>query len=127
MAIGCAAMALCFALLMVPAMAVDGGQKVSVLWLVAAMALLTVGELYLAPVGLSLFSRAAPAKLASLMMAVNYLSNFAGNYLAGYLGHFWAGMHKAAFFGMIAAIGAGASVAIFALSFVLNPILNRRA
>jgi POT family proton-dependent oligopeptide transporter len=127
MAIGCAAMALCFALLMVPAMAVDGGQKVSVLWLVAAMALLTVGELYLAPVGLSLFSRAAPAKLASLMMAVNYLSNFAGNYLAGYLGHVWAGMHKAAFFGMIAAIGAGASVAIFALSFVLNPILNRRA
>jgi len=123
MAIGCAATALCYAMLMLPAVSIDAGQKVGVLWLVAAMALLTVGELYLSPVGLSLFSKAAPAKLASLMMGVNFLSNFAGNYLAGYLGSFWAGMPKTAFFGMVAAISACTSVAIFALSRVLNPIL----
>jgi POT family proton-dependent oligopeptide transporter len=98
---------------------------VGVIWLVAAMALLTTGELYLSPVGLSLFSKAAPAKLASLMMAVNFLSNFAGNYLAGYLGSFWAGMPKATFFGMIAGVSGATMLAIFALSRVLNPILAR--
>jgi POT family proton-dependent oligopeptide transporter len=125
MAIGCAVMALCFGLLMFPAMSIDAGRKVSVLWLVAAMALLTVGELYLSPVGLSLFNKAAPAKLASLMMGVNFLSNFAGNYLAGYLGSFWEGMPKTQFFGIIAGISAATALAIFALSRVLNPILQR--
>jgi len=127
MAIGCAATALCYAMLILPAIAVDGGAKVTVLWLVAAMALLTIGELYLSPVGLSLFSKAAPAKLASLMMGVNFLSNFAGNYLAGYLGSFWSGMSKTSFFAMVAAISAVTSLSIFALSRVLNPILREDA
>jgi POT family proton-dependent oligopeptide transporter len=126
MAMGCAMTALSYAMLMLPALTIDSGAKVGVLWLIAAMALLTMGELYLSPVGLSLFSRAAPAKLASLMMGVNYLSNCAGNYLAGYLGSFWESMHKTAFFGMIAGISAAAAVAIFALSRVLNPILDAR-
>ncbi len=127
MAMGCALTALSYGLLMWPAVAVDGGHKVGVWWLLAAMGLLTVGELYLSPVGLSLFSRAAPAKVASLMMGVNFLSNFAGNYLAGYLGHFWDGMGKVPFFGMIAGIAAATSLAIFALSRVLNPILDQAA
>ena len=93
-------------------------------WLL--MALLTVGELYLSPVGLSLFSKAAPAKVASLMMAVNFLSNAAGNYLAGALGFYWEVMSKAHFFAMIAAITGVAAVAIGALSFVLAPILKAR-
>jgi POT family proton-dependent oligopeptide transporter len=123
MAIGCLATALCFGMLIIPSISVDAGQKVTVLWLVAAMAIQTVGELYLSPVGLSLFSRASPAKLASLMMGVNFLSNFAGNYMAGYLGSFWSGMPKTHFFAMIAGISAATSLAIFALSRLLNPIL----
>ncbi len=124
MGIGCAATALCYGMLILPSLSIDAGQKVSVLWLVAAMALLTLGELYLSPVGLSLFSKAAPAKVASLMMGVNFLSNFAGNYLAGYLGSFWTGMQKTHFFAMIAAISAITAIAIFGLSRVLNPILR---
>jgi len=123
MAIGCFATALCFGMLIIPSMSVDAGQKVTVLWLVAAMAIQTVGELYLSPVGLSLFSRASPAKVASVMMGVNFLSNFAGNYMAGYLGSFWSGMPKTHFFTMIAGISAVTSLAIFALSRLLNPIL----
>ncbi len=123
MAIGCFATALCFGMLIIPSLAVDAGQKVTVLWLVAAMAIQTVGELYLSPVGLSLFSKASPAKVASVMMGVNFLSNFAGNYMAGYLGSFWSGMPKTHFFAMIAGISFGTAVAIFGLSRVLNPIL----
>ncbi len=127
MGIGCALTALCFAMLVLPGLAIDSGQKVSVLWLVAGMAMLTLGELYLSPVGLSLFSRAAPAQLASLMMGVNFLSNCTGNYLAGYLGSFWESIHKANFFGMVAGISSVTAVAIFALSRVLNPILDARS
>jgi POT family proton-dependent oligopeptide transporter len=89
--------------------------------------IVTVGELYLSPVGLSLFSRAAPARVASLMMGVNFLSNFAGNYMAGYLGHFWERMPHAAFFSMIAGIGTAASVAIFALGRTVGPVLDDHA
>ena len=123
MAIGCAATAACFALLIVPSIWIDRGQRVSVLWIAAALALQTVGELYLMPVALSLFSQAAPAKLVSVMMAVNYLSLAVGFYLAGYLGHFWESMSKVAFFGMIAGMGVATAITLFALSRVLNPVL----
>jgi POT family proton-dependent oligopeptide transporter len=123
MAMGCAATALCFGLLVLPGQSIDAGHRVGVAWLVLAMAVQTVGELYLSPVGLSLFSRTAPAKLASVMMAVNYLSIFGGNYLAGYLAHFWSGMAKASFFAMISGIAAATALGLFALSRVLNPIL----
>jgi POT family proton-dependent oligopeptide transporter len=126
MAIGCALNALAFGLLIIPGMAIDAGHKVSWLWLLLAMALSTIGELYLSPVGLSLFSKAAPAKVASLMMAVNFLSNASGNYLAGQLGFYWDVMSKASFFTMIAAIAGGAALAIGALSLVLAPILKAR-
>ncbi len=46
MAMGCALTAMCFGLLIVPALSIDAGHKVSVLWLVAALALQTLGELY---------------------------------------------------------------------------------
>jgi POT family proton-dependent oligopeptide transporter len=127
MAYGCALTALSYGVLAFACIQVDAGHHISWLWLLLAMAILTVGELYLSPVGLSLFSKAAPAKLASLMMAVNFLSNAAGNYLAGYLGSYWDGMGKMAFFAMIAGISAATSVAIFLLSRVLNPILLARA
>ncbi len=123
MAIGCAATAACFGLLTIPAIWIDEGQRVSVLWIAAALALQTVGELYLMPVALSLFSRAAPARMVSVMMAVNYLSLAAGFYLAGYLGHFWQDTSKVAFFGMISGISSATAIALFALCRVLNPIL----
>ncbi len=126
MAVGCAFTTAAFALLIIPGFAIDAGGKPTWLWLLGAMAVLTVGELYLSPVGLSLFSKAAPAKLASLMMAVNFLSNAGGNYLAGYLGTFWDKMPKSHFFMMIAAIAGATAVAIFLLSFVLRPVLKAR-
>ncbi len=127
MAVGCALTSLAYGMLILPAVSIDAGQRTSVLWLAGAMGTLTLGELYLSPVGLSLFSKAAPAQLASLMMGVNYLSNFAGNYLAGYIGSFWESMPKTHYFAMIASITAVTSVAIFLLNRVLRPVLEGRA
>jgi POT family proton-dependent oligopeptide transporter len=126
MAMGCALSATCYGLLIIPGMQIDAGHRVSWLWLLGGMALLTVGELYLSPVGLSLFSKAAPAKLASLMMAVNFLSNAAGNYLAGYLGTFWDKMGKGPYFIMITSILMATAAAVAVLSVVLKPVLAAR-
>lgn len=121
MATGCGFAALSYALLLWPAHAIDAGGHPSWLWLLAASAVLTLGELYLSPVGLSLFAQAAPARVASLMMAVNYLSNAAGNQLAGVLGSTWDRLTKVQFFSMLTLICAVTAVAIAAIS----PLLRR--
>lgn len=126
MAIGCVFLAVANALMLVPAAAADHGEKISVLWLFFSTGLVTIGELYLSPVGLSLFSRAAPVRVASLMMGVNFLSNFAGNILAGYLGSHWEKMPHTMFFTMIATIGAMAAVAIFILGRLLGATFEGR-
>ena len=125
MAIGCTLTAACFGLLILPSVGIDRGAHPTVLWIVAALSMQTIGELYLSPVGLSLFSRTAPAKYMSVMMAVNFMSLSIGFYLSGYLASFWSSMEKTTFFTMIASIALGAAIAIFALSRILNPMLDR--
>jgi len=60
--------------------------KSSMWWLVLAYLLHTMGELCISPVGLSMVTKLAPLKLASLMMGVWFLINFVANTLAGYVG-----------------------------------------
>ena len=54
-------------------------------WLVMVYTVHTLGELMLSPVGLSMVSRVAPAKLGALLMGVWLLSNSVAGYLAGSL------------------------------------------
>lgn len=60
--------------------------KASMLWLVLAYLLHTMGELCISPVGLSMVTKLAPMRLASVMMGVWFLINFFANLLAGYIG-----------------------------------------
>jgi len=57
-------------------------------WLVLAYLFHTLGELCISPVGLSLVTKLAPLRLASLMMGVWFLINFFANLLAAYVGAF---------------------------------------
>ena len=67
----------------------DNGQyKVSPMWLVTTYAVITIGELCLSPMGLSLVSKLSPPRLTALMMGGWFLSTSIGNKLAGVLGHF---------------------------------------
>ncbi|MCM1338282.1 MAG: peptide MFS transporter [Muribaculaceae bacterium] len=59
---------------------------VSPLWLVAAYFIMTVSELCLSPIGLSLVSKLAPKQFLSLAMGCWFLTSFAGNLIAGFLG-----------------------------------------
>jgi POT family proton-dependent oligopeptide transporter len=101
----------------------DGGQA-SWGWLFAYFVVITIGELYLSPIGLSLVSKVAPVRLVSLMMGVWLAQSFVGNFLAGWLGSHWSGMDKTSFFLMIGAIAAAAWVMIWVFSRPLRGALK---
>ena len=104
-------------LIMIAAASMTGvGEKASWLWLFAYFAFVTLGELYLSPIGLSLVSKAAPRPILSMMMGVWLATSFTGNFIAGWLGSFWSTMEKPTFFTMIAIIAAIAGLAILALN-----------
>lgn len=67
----------------------NGAVKVSALWLVAAYGVITIGELCLSPMGLSLVSKLSPPRLTALMMGGNFLSVSIGNKLSGILASMW--------------------------------------
>jgi proton-dependent oligopeptide transporter, POT family len=101
-----------------------GGAKASPLWLLGYYAALTIGELHLAPVGLALVSRLAPARVLSLMMGLWFAATFPGDVLGGWLGGFWSTMAKPNFFVMLALIAAAAGTAVFALNPFLRTVFD---
>jgi POT family proton-dependent oligopeptide transporter len=123
MALGCFGVAAAYLILAAAAWSTGGG-KTSWLWLTAYFVVLTVGELYLSPVGLSLVTKVAPARAVSMMMGLWLATSFIGNFLAGYLGSFWSSMAKDSFFIMIAAIAALAGLVILAFVRPLKPMLR---
>ncbi|EPG0370781.1 peptide MFS transporter [Photobacterium damselae] len=60
--------------------------KTSMMWLVGAYFFHTIGELCLSPIGLSLVTKLAPLRLASLMMGAWFGANAIANYVAGIVG-----------------------------------------
>jgi POT family proton-dependent oligopeptide transporter len=77
----------------------NGAIKVSPLWLVGSYGVITVGELFLSPMGLSLVSKLSPPRLTALMMGGFFLSTSIGNKLSGVLSVMWYNYeNKANFF-----------------------------
>ena len=76
------------------------GQPVSAAWVLAYFVLLTIGELMVIPVGLSLVSALAPARLAAMAMGSWYIAKFLGSLLAGIMGAYWGAIPATAFFGL---------------------------
>jgi POT family proton-dependent oligopeptide transporter len=105
-----------------------GGVQASWWWSMLYFVFVTLGELYLSPISLSLYSKVAPLQIASLMMAVNFVPNFlGGGLLQGYLGTYWTTMSKPAFFVMIAAVSAVAGLIIWAMERPLRPLLQEKS
>jgi proton-dependent oligopeptide transporter, POT family len=115
MGIGCILLAAAFLVLIPPARELAVNPKASLWWLTACAFVLTIGEVYLSPIGLSLVTKIAPARIVSMMMGVWFLSSFFGNYLSGYLGTFWEKMPKENFFLLMFALSFATGLAFFAL------------
>jgi len=84
-AIGLALATVAFWVMTQASRAAEGGDLVSPFWLVGVYVLLTLGELMLSPIGLSMITKLAPGKLVSVVMGLWMASFAAGNYLAGML------------------------------------------
>jgi POT family proton-dependent oligopeptide transporter len=125
LALGCLFVSISY-LLLAGVQSWAGADKVHWGWSILYFAILTTGELYFSPVGLSLYNKAAPPQIAGFMMAVFLATSSPGNFLAGYLGSYWSGMDKVHFFLMIAAIIGAASPVIFMFRTPIENILRKR-
>ncbi len=101
----------------------DGGNLISPMWLVAVYVVLTIGELMLSPIGLSMITKLAPPKLVSVVMGLWMASFAAGNYFAGIME---SALEKYDFelYPFITAIMAGTGVIILLISPLLNKAMR---
>jgi POT family proton-dependent oligopeptide transporter len=100
----------------------DPATKVSAWWLFGTYAVVTVGELCLSPMGLSLVSKLSPPHLRSFLMGGWFLSTAIGNKLSGVFGEVYHRWDHTTFF----LVNTGAAVLAAAVIFALLPWLRRQ-
>jgi proton-dependent oligopeptide transporter, POT family len=81
---------------------VAGGTNVSPWWLTLTYLLHTIGELCLSPVGLSAMTKLAPARIASLIMGIWFLSLSVGDFIGGRLASVYESFPLPEMFGIVA-------------------------
>lgn len=103
----------------------NGAEKVSVWWLVANYGVITIGELFLSPMGLSVVSKLSPKNITALMMGGWFLSTSIGNKLSGVLASMWDTYdNKADFFWVNFGLLIFATILMFALVKKLNKVMQ---
>jgi POT family proton-dependent oligopeptide transporter len=105
----------------------NGTEKASVMWLIVSYGVITVGELLLSPMGLSIVSKLSPVRITSLMMGGWFLSTSIGNKLSGVLATLWDNYnHKAGFFWLNFGLLMIAAVMCFAMLRWLNRVMKEK-
>ncbi|MFL5752093.1 MAG: peptide MFS transporter [Bacteroidia bacterium] len=100
----------------------NGMEKASAWWLIGTYGVITIGELCLSPMGLSMVSKLSPPRLTALMMGGWFLSTSIGNKLSGILATLWDNYDNKALFFLVNVILLG--IATLALVLMLKK-LNR--
>lgn len=102
-------------------------SKASSWWLVGTYGVITVGELCLSPMGLSLVSKLSPTRLTALMMGGFFLSTSVGNKLSGILSSLWDNFgQKENFFLMNFGLALGAAVLMLFMLPWLRSIMREK-
>ncbi len=96
-------------------------NKISPLWLILVYFIMTISELCLSPIGLSLVSKLAPKRFLSLMMGCWFLTCFIGDTLSGFWGGKYGTISAAELFMPLALI----SFISFLLLLLFIPKLNK--
>jgi proton-dependent oligopeptide transporter, POT family len=89
--------------------------RVSSWWLFWFYILSTLGELCLSPVGLSMVSKLAPVKFATMLMGLWLLTSFFGGFAAGAFGEIWGTVAPTPYFIIFLVALGGASLVLFVL------------
>jgi proton-dependent oligopeptide transporter, POT family len=102
-------------------------EKASALWLFASYGVITIGELCLSPMGLSLVSKLSPPRITALMMGGFFLSTSVGNKLSGMLSGLWESYNdKSHFFFMNFLLVLPAAILMFILLRWLNKVMREK-
>lgn len=105
----------------------NGAVKVSSLWLIACYGVITIGELFLSPMGLSLVSKLSPPRLTALMMGGFFLSTAIGNKLSGVLATLWYGYtDKAHFFWVNCGLLLASALLAWSILRWLNKVMKEK-
>ena len=105
----------------------NGTEKASTWWLISTYGIITIGELLLSPMGLSLVSKLSPVRITALMMGGWFLSTSIGNKLSGVLATMWDGYeNKANFFWVNFVLLMIATIIMFAMLRWLNKIMKEK-
>lgn len=105
----------------------NGAEKASVWWLMGTYGVITIGELLLSPMGLSIVSKLSPVRITSLMMGGWFLATSIGNKLSGLLATLWDGYeNKANFFWVNFILLMIATLILFAMLRWLNRIMKEK-
>jgi POT family proton-dependent oligopeptide transporter len=104
----------------------NGNTKASAWWLVGCYGVITIGELCLSPMGLSMVSKLSPARYTALMMGGWSLATSIGNKLSGVLAKNWDKFDdKANFFWLNFALLMIAFTVMMLLLKRLNKVFNQ--
>ncbi len=105
----------------------NGAEKVTVWWLIGSYGVVTIGELFLSPMGLSLVSKLSPVRITSLMMGGWFVSTSMGNKLSGILASKWDEYdNKANYFWLNFILLFAAAVLLFVLLKWLNRVMKEK-
>ena len=116
-------------LIMVAAVKVNsnGAEKASMWWLIGSYGVITIGELFLSPMGLSLVSKLSPVRITSLMMGGWFVSTSIGNKLSGVLASLWDKYEdKSNYFWVNFSLLMAAAVMCFVMLKWLNRIMKEK-
>jgi POT family proton-dependent oligopeptide transporter len=103
----------------------DLTMKAGSWWLMASYGVITLGELCLSPMGLSLVSKLSPPRITALMMGGFFLAISVGNKLAGMLSSLWEDMEqKENFFFLNFALVLVAALLLFLMLKWLNKVMK---
>jgi POT family proton-dependent oligopeptide transporter len=124
MALGCLLAAGGPAMLVIASGIIDAThEKISFAWTLGYTLVNDLGFANILPVGLALYSRVAPKRLEGLVIGIYYLHLFIGNTFVGWLAGFLETMPGSQFWGLHAALVAGAGGLLLAARFLFGNIL----
>lgn len=75
--------------------------KVSMGWLIGCYFVITIAELFLSPMGLSMVTKLAPRRMTAMLMGVWFIATAIGNYLSGFIGRYWKPWKHSEFFTLL--------------------------
>lgn len=105
----------------------NGAEKAGMWWLVTSYGVITLGELFLSPMGLSIVSKLSPPHITSLMMGGWFVSTSIGNKLSGVLATMWDNYsNKANYFWLNFVLLMAAAAMCFAMLKWLNRIMKEK-